>query len=148
MRLGSIGTSTTIPSIQTFRPLIKLVPATVKYSPVVPRLRKRSEAHHEGAPQSMHTFRVSAYSTFSLDYRTPRSYYTAEKVNEAFAGVPVTWKMTAPDGTVREKKVPTGDDGLSSFTFTLGNDGETHTIEAIVPKNPEEERPEAEGALT
>ena len=78
--------------------LIKLVPATVKYSPVVPGLRRRSEAHHEGAPQSMHTFRVSAYSTFS-DYRT-RSYYEAEKVNEAFAGVPVTWKVTAPDGTV------------------------------------------------
>ena len=123
--------------------LIKLVPATVKYSPVVPGLRRRSEEHHIGRPRTEHTFRVSAYSTFS-DFRS-RNYYEAEKVNEAFAGVPVTWKVTAPDGTVSEKSVPTGDDGLSSFTLTLGDDGETHTIEAIVPKNPEEERPEADG---
>ena len=119
--------------------LIKLAPeATVKYSPVVPGLRRRSEEHHVGNPQSRHTFRVSAYSTFS-DHRAnwPGNRYTAEKVNEEFEGVPVTWKVTAPDGTVTETEEPvrTGDDGLSSFTFTLGNDGETHTIEAIVPEN-------------
>ena len=58
--------------------------AAVKYSPVVPGLRRRSEAHHVGDPQSAHTFRVSAYSTFS-DHRS-RNRYTAEKVNEEFEG--------------------------------------------------------------
>ena len=120
--------------------LIKLVPATVKYSPVVPGLRRRSEEHHIGRPRTEHTFRVSAYSTFS-DYRT-RSYYEAEKVNEAFAGVPVTWKVTAPDGTETETQALTGDDGLVEVTITLGNHGETHRVEAVVPAN---ERAATEG---
>ena len=120
--------------------LIKLVPATVKYSPVVPGLRRRSEEHHIGRPRTEHTFRVSAYSTFS-DHRT-RSYYEAEKVNEAFAGVPVTWKVTAPDGTETETQALTGDDGLVEVTITLGNHGETHTVEAVVPAN---ERAATEG---
>ena len=118
------------PCIQTFQPWQRAI-AKVSYSPVVPGLRRRSEAHHEGEPQSAHTFRVSAYSTFS-DHRS-RNRYTAEKVNEEFEGVPVTWKVTAPDGTVTEDIVPTGDDGLSSWTITLGDLDETHTVEAIVP---------------
>ena len=120
--------------------------AAVKYSPVVPGLRRRSEAHHVGDPQSAHTFSVSAYSTFS-DHRASWSgnRYTAEKVNEEFEGVPVTWKVTAPDGTVTEDIVPTGDDGLSSWTITLGDLDETHTVEAIVPANPANTREASAG---
>ena len=60
-------------------------------------------------------------------------------------GVPVTWKVTAPDGTVTEDIVPTGDDGLSSWTITLGDLDETHTVEAIVPANPANTREASAG---
>ena len=133
-------------SIYTDIPALIEGVSSVRYSPVVPGLRSRSEAHHVGRSQSRHILSVSAYSTFE-DYRGnwPGNRYTAEKVNEEFAKVPVTWKVTAPDGTVTEQTVPTGDDGLSSFTFTLGNNGDKHTVEAVVPANT---RPAAEGSLT
>ena len=89
---------------------------------------------YEWLPGSPVTFKVRAVNTnpdFPDAWLYLRPHGTGE--NRQFAEVPVTWKVTAPDGTVTEQKVPTGDDGLSSFTFTLGNDGETHTVEAILP---------------
>ena len=91
-------------------------------------------ASYEWIPGTPVTFQVRAVNTnpdFPAAWVSATPHGTGE--NRQFAEVPVTWKMTAPDGTVTEQKVPTGDDGLSSFTFTLGNDGETHTVEAIVP---------------
>ena len=131
-------------SLYTDIPALAAGVAKITYSPVAPGLRRRSEEHHVGRPRSTHTFRVSAYNT-STDqraafYNPPR--YTAEKVNEAFEGVPITWKVTAPDGTETETQALTDADGLASVTITLGNHGEKHTVVAVVPENI---RPAAEG---
>ena len=89
---------------------------------------------YEGSAGHPTTFKVRAVNTnpdFPDNLLRLTPHGTGQ--NRQFAEVPVTWKVTAPDGTVSEKIVPTGDDGLSSWTFTLGDDGEMHTLEAIVP---------------
>ncbi len=50
--------------------------------------------------------------------------------NRQFEGVPVEWSVNGGAKT----RVPTGSDGLSSFTFTPRNPGE-YTIKAILPEN-------------
>ena len=52
------------------------------------------------------------------------------QTNRQFEGVPVEWSV---DGGAKTR-VPTGSDGLSSFTFTPRNPGE-YTIKAILPAN-------------
>lgn len=102
----------------------------VEYLDSTPSLLKESPTadNYEGTPGSRATFVVRAMND------TPYSTYPLERTrNRTFNGVPVTWKVTAPDGTVTQTQTPTGDDGLSSVTITLGADGEKHTIEAIVP---------------
>ena len=82
----------------------------------------------EPPPGTQYTFVVRAVNDgyfFGSVYAT----------NMKFEGVPVKWKVTAPDGTVTEKTVQTGTDGLSEMTVTLGENGERHTLEAIVPAN-------------
>ncbi len=101
------------------------------------------EPDYTGAARSRVTFKVRAVNT-NPDFPANFLRLTPDRTtgeNRQFAEVPVTWKVTAPDGTVSEQKVPTGDDGLSSFTFTPINPGE-YTVEAIVPENT---RPAAEG---
>ena len=99
----------------------------VKYTTGVPVLARVSAENHVGGPRTRHTFVVRATNS-TLDYG---DIY----INDRFAKVPVTWRVTAPDGTVSEESVLTGDDGLSSWTITLGDVDEQHTIEAIVPAN-------------
>ena len=91
-------------------------------------------ASYSGYANTRYTFKVRAVNTnptFPDSWRrlTPQN----SGVNRQFAKVPVTWKVTAPDGTVTQTQTPTGDDGLSSVTITLGDDGEAHTVEAVVP---------------
>ena len=96
----------------------------VKYTTPVPALERVSAENHVGRSKTRHTFVVRASNTSFDNYK-----------NDRFAKVPVTWTVTAPDGTVSEEIVPTGDDGLSSRTITLGDVDEQHTLEAIVPEN-------------
>ena len=93
-----------------------------------------TEASYTGVSRTQYTFKVRAINTnpnFPDSWRrlTPQN----SGVNRQFAKVPVTWKVTAPDGTMTEQAVLTSDDGLSSFPLTLGADGEKHTVEAVVP---------------
>ena len=83
-------------------------------------------ASYEGSAGHPTTFKVRAINT------NPGFRSVSSGVNRQFAKVPVTWKVTAPDGTVSEQKIPTGDDGLSNFVFTPGKGG-NYTIEAVVP---------------
>ena len=100
----------------------------VGYQKPMPMLERESptEASYTGAARSRATFKVRAINT------NPGFRYVRNGVNRQFAKVPVTWKVTAPDGTVTEQKVPTGDDGLSNFVFNPSNSG-NYTIEAVVP---------------
>ena len=122
--------------------LISNIPGVVYlYSNVKPtksELKAKSAEHHVGHPATAHTFVVQAVNTTFIPYGGQIYGF----LNERFNGVPVTWKVTAPDSTVSETTVVTGDDGLSSFTITLGDVDETHTVEAVVPAN---ERSDAEG---
>ena len=88
-----------------------------------PELQGASSANHLGRPGTRHTFVVRA----SMDY------FNGYAVNRRFQGVPVTWTVTAPDGTETVEETPTGTDGLSRFSITLGDHGEEHTAIAVVP---------------
>ncbi len=111
----------------------------VSYLSSTPGLERESptDEPYRGHPRIRHTFVVRAIND------TPFGSYPIEITrNPTFNGVPVTWKVTAPDDTLTETNVVTGDDGLASVTITLGDDGETHTVEAVVPAN---ERAATEG---
>lgn len=113
---------------------------TSDYLPSTPSLEKESptDEPYRGHPGTRHTFVVRAIND------TPYSNYPLERTqNRTFNGVPVTFTVTNPDGTTETHgPVLTGTDGLSEVTITLGNDGETHTVEAVVPANT---RPSADG---
>ena len=108
----------------------------VEYAQPKPMLEREfpTAASYTGVSRTQYTFKVRAINTnpdFPAGWVPLTPHGTGH--NRQFAKVPVTWKVTAPDGTVTEQTVLTGDDGLSSFPLTLGDDGETHTVEAIVP---------------
>ena len=106
------------------------IPQVFYTIPIEPALERVSAENHVGRRRTRHTFVVRA-SNRTYGYK-----------NDRFAKVPVKWRVIAPDDTVSEEIVPTGDDGLSSWTITLGDVDEKHTLEAIVPANI---RPSAEG---
>ncbi|MXZ02084.1 hypothetical protein F4Y93_16110, partial [Candidatus Poribacteria bacterium] len=96
----------------------------VKYTDPVPALERVSAENHVGRPGTRHTFVVRASNTSFDAYK-----------NETFAKVPVTWTVTAPDGTQTETEAVTGDDGLTRVSVRLGSHEEIHTVEAVVPAN-------------
>ena len=98
-------------------------------------LQEKTEASYRGHPRTRYTFSVRAVNTnptFPASWLGLTPHGTAH--NRQFENVPVTFTVTNPDG-IMEKQDPvlTGDDGLASVTLTLGNDGGTHTVEAVVP---------------
>ena len=108
---------------------------SIEYSAVTPALRSISAENHLGRPGTPHTFVVGAVST-SEDFRHiywSSETYTQYKVNNEFTGVPITWRVTNPDGIVLETEEDSGDDGLARFAITLGDHGDVYTAEAIVP---------------
>ena len=98
-----------------------------------------TEESWRGHPKISYTFAVRAVNThdplprgFPWTPRTPGGIPN----NRKFSEVPVTFIVTAPDGTSETRgPVLTGDDGLARVPVTLGEDGETHTVEAVVPAN-------------
>ena len=122
------------PSIYTHIPV--LMAGTDRFDPpisVTPSLEKESptDEPYRGHPGTRHTFIVRA-SVINYITWAGRIY---ERPNSEFIGVPVTFTVTAPDGTTEtHDPVLTGDDGLARVTITLGNDGETHTVTAVVPE--------------
>ena len=96
----------------------------VKYTVGVPALEHVSAENHVGRPRTRHTFMVRATNTSFGRYK-----------NDRFAKVPVTFTITAPNGSTDTKTVVTGDDGLAQVSVILGNLGQTHTVDAVVPAN-------------
>ena len=97
----------------------------VKYTTGVPVLARVSAENHVGRPRTRHTFVVRATNSI-LDFG---DIY----INDRFAKVPVTFTITAPDGSTKSKTVVTGNDGLARVSVILGNAGQTHTVDAVVP---------------
>ena len=129
-------------SIYTDIPALIAGNIKVQYSPGTGvRLQRKSDQHHRGFSGSEWPFEVSAETTFNVPI-----------VNESLAEVPIKWKVTASDGTVTEETVKTGANGRSNWTLTLGDAGETYTVEAIVPAktnpSPGPSHPERKVAFT
>lgn len=82
-----------------------------------------SAENHVGRPGTRHTFVA----------RASKSFFGGSWVNRKFRGVPVTWRVTAPDSTQTVSKAVTGNDGLTRVSVTLGSHGDVHTVEAVVP---------------
>lgn len=100
-------------------------------------LQEKTEASYRGHPSTRYTFSVRAVNThptfpgFLLD---AIPYDTGD--NRQFAEAPVTFTVTNPDDTTEtDGPVLTGDDGLTGVTLTLGDDGDIHTVEAVIPAN-------------
>ncbi len=112
---------------------------SVGYVTPAPTLEREfpAEASYRGHPGTRYTFKVrgvNEHPNFPAGWRsfTPRTMQDGGD-NRQFAQVPVTWIVTAPDGTERRTQTLTGLDGLASVSVTLGAHGETHTVEAVVP---------------
>ena len=99
-------------------------------------LQEKTEASYRGHPRARYTFSVRAVNTnprFPSSWLGLTPHGTAH--NRQFENVPVTFTVTNPDGTTEEQgPVLTGADGLAPVTMTLGDDGETHTVVAVVPE--------------
>ena len=121
-------------SLYTYIPaLIAQLASNLVYSTdVTPTLKRVSAENHVGRPGTAHTFVVQASNT---TVHPPGSTDADDiKLNDRFEKVPVTFTVTAPDGTIEtHPTLLTGADGLASVPITLGNDGETHIAEAVVP---------------
>ncbi len=115
-------------SIYTDIPVLIGAGIDIDYSPYVPNLQRISEEEGRGRPGTRYTFVVSAVND---GYWAGSVFAT----NPNFKGVPVTWAVTAPDGTQTETEAVTGDDGLARISVRLGSHGEQHTAEAVVPAN-------------
>ena len=99
---------------------------------ITPKLEGVSAENHVGRPGTVHTFVVQASNT--TVYPPGSTDADAMYLNDRFEKVPVTFTVTAPDGTIEtHPTLLTGADGLASVAITLGNDGETHIVEAVVP---------------
>ncbi len=101
-------------------------------------LQEKTEASYRGYPRTRYTFKVRAVNEHSVlspaSFLTPRLMRDGDD-NRQFEKVPVTFTVTAPDGSSEiMDPVKTGPDGLASVTITLGNEGETHTVTAVVPE--------------
>ena len=97
----------------------------VKYTAGVTALALVSAEKRVGRPRTRHTFVVRAINS-TLDAGD-------NFVNDRFAKVPVTFTITAPDESTATQTVVTGDDGLAQVSVILGNHGQTHTVDAVVP---------------
>ena len=112
---------------------------SVEYQNPEPMLEREfpKEASYRGHPRTRYTFSVRAVNTnptFPESFLSLTPHGTAH--NRQLAEAPVTFTVTNPDGTTETHgPVLTGDDGLARVTITLGNDGETHTVTAVVPEN-------------
>ena len=93
------------------------------------------EAAFRGHPRTRYTFSVRAVNT-NPDFPSGWLYLTPHGTgqNRQFANVPITWTITAPDGTQTQSQTLTGSNGLASVSVRLGRPGETHTIEALLPE--------------
>jgi len=99
------------------------IPAgAVVYDRSTPTLQTFSAAADTGHPGTRYTCEVQGINNTRIGNTTYR---------RLFGRVPVRWRV---DGGT-EFLVPTGINGVSGFAFYLGNDGETHTVEAVVPEN-------------
>ena len=94
----------------------------VKYTVGIPALERVSAENYVGRPRTRHTFVVRASNTSFNNYK-----------NDRFAKVPVTFTIIAPDGSTDTKTVVTGNDGVARVSIILGNAGQTHTVDAVVP---------------
>ena len=101
-----------------------------------PGIERVSAENAVGRPGTRYRFVVQAYNGMhNYIARVQGGQFGPEyHRNTNFKGVPVTWTVTAPDGSVSEPKVvKTGADGLSRFSITLGSHEEVHTATAVVP---------------
>ena len=97
----------------------------VSYHPSEPTLAAENQAGHPGTD---YTFVVRAGNNTTIGSRTYE--------NSGFEKAPVTFTVTNPDGTTETHgPVLTDEDGLAGVTITLGSDGDTYTVEAVVPAN-------------
>ncbi len=98
---------------------------TVEYQSSEPALEAEDQAGHPG---TRHTFVVRAVNNTTVGPWTWN--------NRGFEGVPVTFTVSAPDSTTEtHEPVLTGGDGLAGVSITLGDDGQEHTVTAVVPEN-------------
>ena len=104
--------------------LIRMLPtdSAVVYDRSTPTLQSFSAAADTGHPGTRYTCEVQGINNTRIGNTTYR---------RLFGRVPVRWRV---DGGT-EFLVPTGINGVSAFAFYLGNDGEAHTVEAVVPEN-------------
>lgn len=125
------------PSLYEDLPALIAGSKNVSYARPTPMLEREfpKEEFYRGHPRTRYTFSVRAVNTnptFPESWLGSTPHGTAH--NRQFENVPVTFTVTNPDGTTEEQgPVLTGDDGLARVHITLGNDGETHTVEAVVP---------------
>ena len=97
---------------------------TVEYQSSEPALEAEDQAGHPG---TRHTFVVRAVNNTTVGPWTWN--------NRGFEGVPVTFTVSAPDSTTEtHEPVLTGGDGLAGVSITLGDDGQEHTVTAVVPE--------------
>ena len=100
-------------------------------------LQEKTEASYRGHPRTRYTFSVRAvntHPTFPESWLGLTPHGTGD--NRQFAEAPVTFTVTNPDGTTETHgPVLTDEDGLAGVTITLGSDGDTYTVEAVVPAN-------------
>ena len=101
-----------------------------------PGIERVSAENAVGRPGTRYRFVVQAYNGMhNYLARVQGAQFGPEyHRNTNFKGVPVTWTVTGPDGSVSVPKVvKTGADGLSRFSITLGSHEEVHTATAVVP---------------
>ncbi|MCY3549381.1 MAG: leucine-rich repeat domain-containing protein [Candidatus Poribacteria bacterium] len=108
-------------SLYTEIPALIAAGINTRYSSFTFAFEGESAKNHVGRPGTRHTFVARASTTFQYGE------------NPNFKGVPVTWTVTAPDGTKTASEAVTGNDGLTRVSIILGNAGQTHTVDAVVP---------------
>ena len=128
------------PSLYEDLPALIAGSQSISYTTPTPMLEREfpKEASYRGHPRTRYTFTVRPVNKHpqapaSWSSWTPRLMRDGGD-NRQFENVPVTFTVTNPDGTTETQgPVLTGADGLARVHMTLGNDGETHTVEAVVP---------------
>ena len=96
---------------------------------VTPKLERVSPENHVGRPGTTHTFVVRASNITVLNIGgTDREF-----LNPVYEKVPVTFTVTAPDGSETVTETVTTNTGLARVSIRLGVHDEIHTVDAVVP---------------
>ena len=113
-------------------PALKTGTAGFLYSDrLTPKLERVSVEDYVGTPGTAHTFVVKASNITVLNIQGTDYNFT----NPVYEKVPVTFTVTAPDGSETRVQKLTGPRGLASVTVILGNHEERHTVDAVVAAN-------------